>query len=207
MRKRIVVALTWAIGFIPAPRSAHAFESDEHRWISNAAACIAIRSLRADYPKPENSSPDSPAARFETVLTKLNGETGLLSVSGGTGSVITYGDISVSADFSRSPSLIFDPDGSLSSTEIGKNSFLLYGAGETLHNPHHFRFSGLVEYVNWHEHAVLLAERAKRGGPRAPRDLEKALALSAYADHFLEDSFAPGHAVPIDTAGSHVEVL
>ncbi len=197
-------------------RQSAAFEADEHEWVSNAAICIAL----ADPDSPLNSTQRDEAATKRATL--LRSELGALTrvrtyseYQCSDAVQASYGQIVAYADFTRSPALLLESDGdgrtTIHSCQVLRKlnqSFLLAGAGETLNNPHHFRGHGLAEYATWHEHALLLAEKARASvAPRQAGELRRAIVLNAYADHFLEDSFAPGHAVVNDVQRGHVDVL
>ena len=61
-------------------------------------------------------------------------------------------------------------------------------------NRDHFQGRGQCQFWFWHDHACMIASGVDLIYPSEER-LWIALMLNAYADHFLQDSYAPGHAI------------
>ncbi len=108
---------------------------------------------------------------------------------------VTFGRIVMLVDFFRDPYRMTHParTGSFWPSNaatcnlayletLSRDSFAMYGASHA--NFDHFQGRALFAFWFWHKQAVQLARED---------NLFAGLMLEAYANHFLEDAFAPGH--------------
>ncbi|MDQ5873172.1 MAG: hypothetical protein M3547_13315 [Acidobacteriota bacterium] len=124
---------------------------------------------------------------------------------------ITYGHLVASVDYVTEPSeLAFQgglPPSSLKQPGVFFNERLINRRSflrllhATHHDRNHFQGRALITYQTWHRTAVHLVRQSSNDNSGEPEtadrsefhDLSLALIYSAYADHFLQDFFAPGH--------------
>jgi hypothetical protein len=172
MRRKIAVAVTIVISLSV---NAIAFDGKEHIQLSNLALRTALASV------------DEKTAGSYKELSDL-----LCSPESG-----AYGVLVSLADYTRDVSEILGNDQNVMGLphsgqdldwgeirEIQGNAFSWFEAVHT--NDTHFQVAALTTY--WHVH-----DRAKTVA--ANGNLFAAMALEAYADHFLQDFFAPGHVI------------
>lgn len=179
-----LLGLVAATFLLPAG-NASAFTRAEHQWISRRALCLVSLGLERE---PPSASPDR-VREATHVLTLLS--------EGKDGPPPDYGELVAYADYVTFPNQMVDSSKAgaerISSLHVRKrlaDSVAEYT--EMLRNPHHFRELGFSQFHIWHDTAVARAiEPAVEGRTTDP--LIDALAYNAYADHFLEDFFAPGH--------------
>lgn len=169
--RRAFAALTVLVTLCSTP--AFAFESVEHQWLANAGVCLAYRAIAAKAPHSA-----------EDLLAALRGFLKYPSTS--------YGRVVQVPDYVRSTTNLL----TFESAELERINwaFINKQSGgvlplliETNQNGHHFRLSALQTYNSLHRQAVAMATTDN------PSTLWDALAINAYADHFLQDSMAPGH--------------
>jgi hypothetical protein len=181
-------ALVMLAAVVLTPRLS-AFNYEEHRDLSNEALARAVRYIREQHP--------GCGTCLDTVLV-LAGE----KHSAFGSRTASFGDLAALVDYTTHPWELlhrrgFHPSESpgglhlLDLDNVKKlrgEVFRLLHASNLDHN--HFQNNAMVAYFTWHHSAVSLA--ALRDGPNPP-DLDRALVTEAYALHFLEDFFAPGH--------------
>jgi hypothetical protein len=170
-----------------APVPVVAFNYDEHCRISNHALQIAIASVSSRNPAFSDSLA-SPRLR-EMLLTQSR------CIAPGTGDR-TYGDLVSRVDWARAPGDFFLADlprglGDITSTDVipWNRIDALVGSRfqdfRAMHeNAEHFGGRALFYFDAWHNQAVTLAAEGNLAG---------ALVHNAFADHYLQDHFAPGH--------------
>jgi len=180
-------ALIWMVLCILMPTVVFSFEGNEHKMVSDLALNIVVHYLKQD--SKIKLSPDDMAK-----LEKLLNGTEYFNKA-------TYGDLSAFADYHMDPKSLFKIWGDfkgLPMDEKGMNieylSELQNKASGTLrmlqashNNVDHFQERLLFTYWWWHKTALLAAVEEK--------NLWAAMVLNAYADHFVEDFFAPGHMI------------
>jgi len=122
----------------------------------------------------------------------------------------TYGEISMYPDYvGVSNDLLHTSQQGLwriDSRAIREHPFLI-GIGEVRRNSHHFRLEAFEEFHSLHDDAVVRAWAASLTiDPQEQEDaLVDAIALNAFADHFLEDALAPGHMTDDAHGRSHMQ--
>ena len=188
--------------------AASAFESDEHRYFTNAAICFL---------EGELSRKTEKALWSQSLRSVLENARSLGHAAGKCKSKpLSLGDVTLYADYVPAPRRLRRTRETkwarLNAVEIcERNDDFFFGITELIRNPHHFGGDGLAEYYSWHEHALLLAARAgsllKLNSARAEDTLVDALIYESYAVHFLQDFFAPGHLQAFETKASISETL
>jgi len=172
-----------ALAILETATPASAFVRPEHEWFSRRALCLVLAKLERDGPDEAGRQPLAVAA--------------LRALSEGSERPTDYGLLVAYADYVTFPNDMVDTSASgaarISSGHVRRRiSDTVAVYSELLRNPHHFRQLGLSQYHIWHDTAVDRAlEYAREGREADP--IWDALAYNAYADHFLEDFFAPGH--------------
>jgi hypothetical protein len=170
-----------------ASSPARAFLYNEHRDVSNEAMRRAFA-----YARSCCGSSESMARRLEAIRDFVERRP---SDPAG----VTYGDLVAIVDYVTEPFALLNRrgirDGSetdicqLLSMNVAKNR----GFFRMLHASHgdvnHFQDGGLVSFAYWHKTAILLAGDREKGDV----GLFLALIFNSYADHPLQDFFAPGH--------------
>jgi hypothetical protein len=183
-RLRISASATWAglLLSLLLPGRALAFNFEEHEAIGDRA--FERVCLESD---PVSQSPERWAPKLEGALGKQATCKNLL-VTG----TWSYGRLAgLSADIVESPYMFLDaPD---------KVDEVAHSGMEYLRLAHfnykHFQLDSIKAYKAWHRAAILEALSKGGDGDVAAR-LHRALAVNAFADHFLADSFAAGHIRP-----------
>jgi len=114
---------------------------------------------------------------------------------------VTYGDLVAIVDYVTEPFAVLHRRGIRDGSETDICQLLAMdvatdrGFLRMLHASHgdvnHFQDGGLVSFEYWHKTAILLAGDRGKGDA----DLLLALIFNSYADHPLQDFFAPGHAL------------
>lgn len=187
LRRLIVV---WVVGSIAAPT--YAFNSDEHRRMSDLAMAVAWGIAEAD-------------AVSEARRQEINDAMGALNDH--------YGQVTECVDFFLMPEKMLDlpwsnrtpehasPDGMpllgrFSMAQLvercgADNSWSAHFMQATHNNHAHFQHDLLMALRAWHMLAVSV------GQPTSGHlgNLYGALIINAIADHYLQDFFAPGHIV------------
>lgn len=161
------------------------FDTPEHVWISNRAMCFALELRRLE---PARSDADCADASPDSVLRCLAADH--------LASHVSYGELVAYPDYVSRPDALVAPGREgmrrISSAQVrdkvAPGSWGYWALTEMLRNSHHFRQEALTGYREGHRRA-LDAARSRGDGT----GLAEALALNAYADHFLQDFFAPGH--------------
>ena len=163
-----------------APVLAFGFTGKEHVDISNMALQIALDRLAAEQGECAAQRDVTDLANFLTVENVASRQ--------------SYGDLVALVDYINDPEGLFNADGA-KAVAPGDVSAIdwrhvkavqgdVLAKLQALHlNEGHFQNGALLRHTVWHAAALDIA-----------RDhLVMALLLEAYADHFLEDFFAPGH--------------
>jgi hypothetical protein len=187
MRLATTATLCTALAlFLPAP--AHAFNYDEHCRMSNHALRIAKEAMAARHKRLRDSLEASPSFRALLSEVSVCSEKAPMPRS--------YGDLVSRVDWARAPGDFY-----LANMAPGKGG--RFSTGEipwarvdalvatplqsfrAMHeNNEHFGGHALFYFDTWHNRAVELASRG---------ELAAALVHNAFADHYLQDHFAPGH--------------
>lgn len=188
------------------PQPVHAFSYAEHCRVSNAAFLAAVApyvntpgraSAAPNTGSSNESATQSPRAirvgRLTDVVTEL---TGRVRCAGFRKFSRSYGDIVARVDVASSPNDFFvgrsNPQalGQVSADSIPWDTIDRLSAStmqrlSAMHaNQDHFGDRALFAFVFWHRAAL----EAAAGGR-----IRTALILNAFADHYLEDLYAPGH--------------
>ena len=166
-----------AVAAALAPATAEAWETVEHQQIGRVAytlACAEITSAVAAM----KSSPTGVGTRLEIACGR---NTATLAE--------IYGDATaIAGDFLGEPSEFMSQSGAWRFTS--KKSYYLLA----LENSEHFNPMSTQSWADYHGKAVDEALAATRtDGLETVRRFQLALQESAFADHFLQDSFAAGH--------------
>jgi hypothetical protein len=174
MRSLVVAgSLLGALGGLLFSARAHAFDYEEHKYVSNVGFRIAVDAAGAQCPKSE---------LLELVSTNAIGKNR------------SFGDLVGLVDYLHGVEEVLvrqgESDSLLKSFDDIDWQHLEEEKGDSLRflqaahgNESHFQLNALMAHWNHHKDAVLLA----RDG------LFHALVLEAYGLHFLEDFHAPGH--------------
>ena len=194
-----------------------AFDSSEHCSTSNLALRIAFDFVSQNLGK----SPD-----LDTIEQQMLGMSKSSAVEetpdaycfpkkwAKTGAYdFSYGKIVALVDYTINPADLFVSEGSVreppeSPDDLNRTYFRSKTSiGSILdvashNNADHFQGSVLYLFDHWHTNAMREAARADNA-----RTLFRALANEAIADHFLEDSFAPGHLLTPRSAMSDAVAL
>lgn len=151
-----------------------AFEPNEHTTLSNLALRTAIAArgqTEADYPEIRSLLALDPLRSFGAITALADYTNGVTDI----------------LNDPRRPSGLPQSEQDLDwshAEELRKDTF---GFLQALHaNSGHFQDAALTTYWHLHDRAKSLA---------AGNELFAALAIEAYADHFLQDFYAPGHVV------------
>lgn len=190
-----------AIFLLGSVGSASAFVGAEHKWLSRRAVCVALVHL-------ERAAPDADAeadGRRQRAIDVLS------ALREGNGQLPDYGQLAAYPDYVTFPNEMVDTSqtgaGRIASVHVqGRIESVFAEYSEMLRNPHHFRELGLSQFHVWHELAIArVLMRSSEGRETDP--LFDALAYNAYADHFLQDFFAPGHMIREPDGLSHMGTL
>lgn len=162
-----------------------AFEGYEHKYISSIAFDLAVNHIQKKYS-------DELSLRDLNILHKMkNGDEGVYGV--GYSQLVEFADYQLDpfdyfkiwGEFSHLP----DKSNGINTEYIAALKHDIEGKLRLAHASHlnmdHFQEQLMFTYWWWHEKAIDAALKDK--------NLYVAFFLSAYADHFLEDFFAPGH--------------
>lgn len=186
---RVSFAIALLISVVPS--ALHAFSYAEHCRVSNAAFAAAIAShLSGRIESPEK------AARQETLRLLHSAFTTDARCAGLRKRSRSYGDLVARVDVASSPSDYFvglsNPRAfqeiaadSIPWETIDRLSASTMQRLSAMHANHdHFGDRALFAFTFWHRSAVEAAARGR---------LHTALILNAFADHYLEDLYVPGH--------------
>jgi hypothetical protein len=186
MRRTIIHGLALAAALL-FPRAAQALTYEEHCALSNRALTLALRHALAAQP----GRPALGALQAERLWALAHGSCSPANPA-------TYGDLVALADFSLSPVeyYSYEPGHTtlpllLQYDDIPWKSLAAMGNRRLQNlraahlNDDHFQERAVLSHIFWHGAAVQAAAVERR--------LLGALVLNAFADHFLQDFFAPGH--------------
>lgn len=195
---RSILLVTFALGWLGSTLqttrgSAHAFESNEHLTVSNEAFRLVFSYLMRRGAGDAECRVCWVLAEFMPAAHDM-AEVRTPAEPGG----LTYGHFVLLADYLRDPGVqyrVWDTFGSLPGQMSDIDLEYLrelktdpYALAQTSYlNNEHFQDQLLRTQWWWHRAALYVA--------LAEDNLFGALLLNAYADHFLEDFFAPGHVV------------
>lgn len=165
-----------------------AFESWEHEGCSQLALQTAYTLSGTNLVFATNRDPNRLKRDVEAFLLHGIGDCSC-------GRRLTYGRVTMLADYMPDPYSMTHPNSSSQAwpeepaganleylKNVGNDTLGYFNASHNNHN--HFQGRALFSFWMWHREAVNTAA----GG-----NLWGALLLNAYADHYLQDSFAPGH--------------
>ena len=207
MRQRIgsaaaVLACLWMAA---APR-VFAYSGIEHRQVSRDALRIAFDAV--DAPRcPPDASPGSCCGR-SLVLSDLD-KANLKTLFDESGSNISYADVVAFVDHVLDPIKLIQRDWTTSGLptwpkDLNEDYLFRLRSRLTLqalaaqNNDSHFQSQAMMSWWLWHRDAVLTAAygNATKGpvGSGSER-LFAGLFMNAISNHYLEDSFAPGHVI------------
>lgn len=171
------------------PWKAFSFEGWEHETVS--AMSLVVASNYVALSRGQEGRMDDRWKIFQSTTGEFVGEI----LRGGKPSGVNYGIIAKLVDYMRDPYSMMhrSQTGSGWPTNaescnlayletLSHDSASYIGASHA--NYDHFQGRALFSFWFWHKQAVSAAQTGNLWG---------ALMLSAYANHFLEDSFAPGH--------------
>lgn len=192
----------FVILFLGTALQLHAFEGWEHEGLGNIALAANAQALKEILRSPPLGIDTNVMKKaWEMLVVFQNG------VSFNTNKPpVTYGSIVRLVDYMKDNyALMHMRDTgsgwpvSPTNTDIGYLQTLSSDhqatlAGASHANQDHFQGRALYTFWFWHRQAV---ETASSG------NLWGALLLNAYADHFLQDSFAPGHVIAPRDENSH----
>jgi len=181
-------------------RSALAFNWFEHVQLGNLSLLISSNHFRANLTNPQEITAFESITREYVSGLKRGAQT----------TEITYGHVVMLVDYMRDPYEMLHraqsggrwPSNSASANveylqHLSKdvNSFVKASHG----NHDHFQGRAVFSFWFWHQQALEIAKA---------NNLYGALLVNAYADHFLQDLFAPGHVItPRDEASHDVMAL
>ncbi|MBB5031457.1 hypothetical protein [Prosthecobacter vanneervenii] len=180
------VCLTMGTGLLFHPSPCPAFEGDEHKDLGNISIAANLEALKA-------AGGGGRTAEAKRVLELfMQGVQELPDLP-----PVTYGDIVLLVDYMKDNYRLLHRrsaseqwPANAAETDIAYlqklTSDWLSNLGAAHDNQDHFQGRVLYAFWFWHKQAV---ETAAEG------NLWAALLMNAYADHFLQDSFAPGHII------------
>jgi hypothetical protein len=174
-RLAVVSACLGCLGCLFFSANAHAFDYDEHKYISNVGFRIALAG---------SVSSCVPPSDLEQLISRDAIEQGY-----------SFGDIVGMADYTHGVDAILGRHGESYANQYYKDfdqkrmaalkndwlRFLQAAHG----NESHFQLGALMTHLNHHDEAILTAADGRAF---------RAMVLEAYGLHFLEDFHAPGHA-------------
>jgi len=177
------------------PTVTHGFSTEEHTWISDSALCVALAYVQEENAQRtwKDKFTESRATAALRVLDSLRPKFG----------PIGYGELSARPDFVNRAAGYRDQALVDLQEFREKTPDLVLRITELLRNGHHFRLEALREYAQLHDFAVASA-RAPARDRLIEIELADALFINAYADHFLNDFFAPGHSTEATSNKSHM---
>lgn len=200
---------------LAAPHS-FAFESWEHDLLGQMSLLVSSNYCNGKYRGNETNRNEM--EKMNRILGEFG--SGLRNVKG-EASKVTYGKIDMLVDYMKDPEEMYPHDRTTPEDEktgspqarswptdgascnlpyletLADDDLSMYNA--THEDQNHFQWWALFSYRLWHLQAV---ETARAG------NLWGALLASAYADHFLQDFFAPGHLLsPRDNRASDIYSL
>ncbi len=180
---------TWFAALLVLPPRLFAFEGWEHEALGDLSLIIASNHIARLY----GDKPDF-AARLQQLRTTTE-EFGCGLSTGTNQTGITFGTIVKLVDYMRDPYNMTHQSGTGSGwpastadcnwiylRKLSSDNISLLSASHS--NQDHFQGRAMFAFWFWHGQAIQLARA---------RNLWGGLLLEAYANHFLEDLFAPGH--------------
>ena len=207
MRHRIgsaaaVLACLW---MAPPPR-VFAYSGIEHRQVSRDALRIAFDAMKAPRCPPGT---DSESCCGRPLALSEKDRDNLKTLFDETGSNISYADVVAFVDHVLDPIKLIQRDWTTSGLptwpkDLNEDYLFRLRSRLTLHalaaqnNDSHFQSQAMMSWWLWHRDAVLTAAYGNAtqgpvgsGGER----LFAGLFMNAISNHYLEDSFAPGHVI------------
>lgn len=206
MRHRIgsaaaVLACVWVAA---APR-VFAYSGIEHRQVSQDALRIAFDAM--DAPRCPSGADSKSCCGQPLTLTEED-QANLRALFDQTGSNISYADIVAFVDHVLDPIKLIERDQTISGLPTKPEdlngrylselrSRLSLQAWAARNNDSHFQSQAMMSWWFWHRDAVLTAAygNAVKGQPTGSERLFAGLFMNAISNHYLEDSFAPGHVI------------
>jgi hypothetical protein len=190
---RISIAIVVAAS-VAAPASAFAWNFEEHKELGTSgyqSACDQLaHDLKLDL-QPKAVGADAPKSDSDACVTASDPRTVRWCIACRTFSAQRYGDaVAIAGDHVGSPEELMSPAGQTVAASVVDYTFL------ALVNWQHFHPAAPQNWRRYHGEAVEKAVRlANEQGPdgRTVRDFEQVFYTSAFADHFLQDSFSAGH--------------
>ncbi len=179
---------------------AHAYKGFEHRQVSRDALQIALDHLA----RP--CSPAEPRCCGPLPLTELD-KANLRALQEESASNISYGDAVAFVDYVLDPIKLLEKDATITGLpgwpkDLNEDFLFRLRSRPTLHafaaqgNDSHFQSHAMMSWWLWHRHAVFAAAHGNApSGPPGSERLFSGLFMNAISNHYLQDSFAPGHVV------------
>jgi hypothetical protein len=183
--QKLVVAAVTVAALLAGPR-AFAWNFDEHAELGRKgyqAACDQIARDNAIDGQPVNApAPPDPC------ISPKDDKTVRWCLACRTFSPALYGQsVAIAGDHVASPEQLMSPAGQVVAASVVNYTML------ALVNVQHFHPAAPRNWRAYHEKAMELAAQSHPNGPIA-RDFALMFFTSAFADHFLQDSFSAGHA-------------
>jgi hypothetical protein len=174
---RGLFALSAFLAPLASASTAHAWASIEHQEIGRTSYLRACADLNATV-----ASPGAPGAAVRARLERVCGENLPVLAK-------LYGDATaIAGDFLGHPSEFLSQTGAWR-FKSKKSYYLL-----ALENSAHFNPTSTRSWAEYHQQAIAYALAGAAGeGLTSVEQLQLALFESAFADHYLQDSFAAGH--------------
>ena len=181
---------------LATPNEASAFSYEEHCRISNRALILAVQVVKGR----ERATPLSSAQL--AVLDSLARHAGSSVCSKGSGASVAYGDLVSRVDWALTPAdfyLTMLPGNGARSTDVMPADLIAalmtrLQSLRLLHeNSEHFGARGLFSFRQFHRLAIDVATTPYAPDEARLNTAAVALMYNAFADHYLEDLFAPGH--------------
>jgi hypothetical protein len=176
---------------LASPR-AFGWNFDEHTSLGSKGYQAACDQLASDYSldvQPKSAAPGSKGpAPADPCISPKDDKTARWCLACRTFSPALYGQsVAIAGDHVGSPEELMSADGQAVAASVVDYTLL------ALVNVPHFRPAAPRNWRTFHDKALELATQDFPSGPIA-RDFAAVFYTSAFADHFLQDAFAAGHA-------------
>jgi hypothetical protein len=218
-RTFLTVTFSLIVSLAISPRTASAFSYEEHCRISNHALLLAVGRLHTLHRKMITREQES-------VLRGLVAAVGASNCKDAARVSSAYGDLVARVDWALSPADYFlaqAQDQAVARTDTAPLAAVaalqrlpLQDLRLLKENREHFGARAMFAFRTWHQ--VAIGEAASTSGrvlesatgwspgaaAIATTALQLALTYNAFADHYLEDLFAPGHVFSVRAAGDEL---
>ena len=192
MRPRLLVAAVVATALLASSR-VFGWGFAEHIQLGSKgykAACDQLASdLHLDVePRPAQPGAPPSTGASDPCLAPKSDQTARWCLACRTFPPTLYGQsVAIAGDHVGKPEDLMSPDGQVVAASVASYASL------ALLNVQHFHPAAPRNWRTFHDKALELATKDYPGGPIA-RDFAQVFYTSAFADHFLQDAFAAGHA-------------